>query len=142
MDTQNTIQTLESMLLQSIQQYEEILACMEKMDTEVGTADSVTLEYFSNSLQTLQGQATQFDLILLAQFLEKSSQPESLQNLIAKREQLQREVFSLNQRITEKASRVQSLLAHEMIKLRNGLSAMTGYRQPRHNQGRIVNGSS
>jgi len=142
MDTPQAMQPLEPMLLHSIQQYEGILDCMQKMDTEVGTADPAMLENFSDSLQLLQGEATQYDQILLAQLHRKSSESESIQVLAARREGLLREILSLNKRITEKASRVQSLLAHEMIKLRNGLSAMTGYRQPQHNQGRIVNGSS
>jgi hypothetical protein len=55
---------------------------------------------------------------------------------------LLKEILLLNGRITEKALRVNALIAHEMGKIRNGRSALNSYRQPHHHQGRITNCTS
>ena len=136
------MQELETMLSQSIQQYECIRDFLRNMDEEVGNADPVTLQNFSDSLHELQAEAMQIDQVLLAQLNKKTKKNEPIQNLIARRELLQQEILLLNTRITEKVSRVKSLIAHEMKKLSKGLSALSGYKQQQHNQGRIVNGTS
>ena len=130
------------MLAHSIHQYERILDWMQQMDTEVGTADADALAHFSDGLQELQGEAAADDQMLMARLASNGSAPESTRMLAARREGLLREILALNQRIIEKTARVQALLGHEIKSLGNGLTALNGYKQPQHNQGRLVNGAS
>lgn len=136
------MQQLERVLSQSIQQYEHILEFMLKMDQEVGSADPEALQNFNDSLNELQQEAMRLDQLLDVRLDQKSTETEPIQSLFAKRLHLLKEILLLNERIVEKGSRVKSLIAHEMGKLRNGLSALSGYKQPQHHQGRIVNGTS
>lgn len=142
MNTMIEIQQIEPALRQSIEQYELILAFLQKMETEVGTADAVELQELDATLYELQTQAEQFDQILLAKLKNESHKSELIQKLIARHERLLKEVLLVNERITTKASGVKSLISHEIGKLRDGLSAMNGYRHQPHNQGRIVNSTS
>lgn len=142
MDTQGEMEQLESTLLQSVQHYACFLEFLRKMDDEMGTADPVALQDFSISFQQLHEQAVQFDRIISAQLNAKSLENESILILSGKRDSLLREILLLNKRVTAKASGVKSLIAHEIGKLRTGLSALSGYRQPQHNQGRITNCTS
>jgi len=112
------------------------------MDDEMGMATPAALQNFSISFQELHEQAVQFDRLISAQLDKQSLENESILILAGKRDSLLREILLLNKRITAKASGVKSLIAHEIGKLRTGLSALSGYRQPRHNQGRITNCTS
>jgi hypothetical protein len=142
MHTQIELQQLESTLSLSIQQYEDILDFLKKTDKEIGTASPSELLELSTSLTDLQWIATQTDQVLLAQLNTDSAQGDKTQHLINRREHIVKDILRLNEHITVKASGVKSLLAHEMGKLRNGLSALSGYKQQQHNQGRIVNSTS
>ncbi|MDP3479595.1 MAG: hypothetical protein Q8R88_07470 [Desulfoprunum sp.] len=142
MNTMIEIQQIEPALRQSIEQYELILAFLQKMETVVGTADAVELQELGATLYELQTQAEQFDRILLAKLKKEPHESDSVQTLRTRHERLLKEVLLANERITAKASGVKSLISHEIGKLRDGLSAMNGYRQQQHNQGRIVNSTS
>jgi hypothetical protein len=142
MQTKAEMQQLEPVLSQSIQQYEHIFDFLQKMDREIGTASSDELLELSALLSDLQGQATQTDQVLLAQLNKYSVRTETLQSLLDQRERLIKKILLLNEKITTKASGIKSLIAHEMGKLRNGISALSGYTEQQHNQGRIVNSTS
>lgn len=136
------MEQLESTLVQSVQHYAYFLEFLQKMDDEMGTADPVALQNFNISFHQLHEQAMQFDRILSTQLNSKSLENESILILTEKRNSLLREILRLNKRITAKASGVKSLIAHEIGKLRTGLSALSGYRQPQQNQGKITNCTS
>lgn len=142
MDNQTEMQQLESSLSQSIQHYEGLLKFLQQMDHEMGTANPATLQNFSLSLRELQEQAIHLDRNISVRLNPKVSEHASVQILTAKRQLLLKETLLLNKRITAKASGVKSLIAHEIGRLRTGLSALSGYRQPQHNQGRITNCTS
>jgi hypothetical protein len=135
-------QPLESTLLQSIIHYGNILNFLEIMDREIGTASPSELLDLSKSLTNLQGIATQTDLVLLTQLNTDSARDSDIQLLINRREHIVKKILLLNEHIAAKASGVKSLIVNEMGKLRNGLSALSGYRPQQHNQGRIVNSTS
>lgn len=136
------MQQLRPVLLQSLQQYEGILDFLQKMEEEIGSASPAMVLELSESLADLQSHATQTDQALLAQLNKQSAQTEPIQSLIDKRELLVKEILLLNERITAKAIGIKSLLGHEMETLRHGISALSGYKQQQHNQGRIVNSIS
>ncbi len=142
MHSQTELHQLESTLLQSIVQYGNILDFLKIMDREIGTASPAELLELSASLTDLQKDATQTDQVLLTQLSAISVRSENTQHLIDRHERIIKEILFLNEHITEKASGVKSLIANEMGKLRSGISALTGYRQYQHNQGRIVNSTS
>lgn len=133
------MEQLEPVLLQSIQQYERILDFLQKMDGEIGTASPSMVLELSESLAYLQSHATQTDQALFTQLNKQSALTETIQSLLSRRENIVKEILILNERIKAKAIGIKSLLGHEMEKLRNGISALSGYRQQQHNQGRIVN---
>ncbi len=136
------MQQFEAVLSQSIHQYAEILEFLQKMNKEIGTALPEELLELGESLAHLQSHAAETDQVLLTQFNKHSALAETMQPLLDKRQQIMNEILVLNGRITEKASGVKSLIAHEMEKLRTGLSALSGYKQQQNNQGRIVDRSS
>jgi len=133
---------LEPVLSQSIEQYEGILDFMRKMAEGIGTASADELLELNKSLEDLQSQATATDQVLLAQISKNSTLAETMQLLIDKRERILKEILLLNEGMTEKASGVKSLIAHEMAKLRTGISALSGYKQQQNHQGRIVDRTS
>ena len=133
---------LEPILSQSMQQYERILDFLQKMDVEVGTADPVALQNFSETLNALQAQAVKIDQVLFTQMDREPIKTETTQICLDKRSLLLKEILFLNERISKKALTVNALIAHEMGKLRNGRTALSGYKPQQQHQGRIVNGSS
>jgi hypothetical protein len=133
------MEKLEPVILQSIKQYEHILDFLQKMDAEIGTASPSMVLELSESLAYLQSHATQTDQHILAQLNNKSILPEAMQSLLKKRENVVQNILILNERIKAKAIGIKSLLGYEMEKMRNGISALSGYRQQQHNQGHIVN---
>ncbi len=142
MDTQTEKEQLEASLSQVLQHYESLLKYLQEMDQEMGTASPATLQNFSVSLHEFQEQAMKFDQNVAAHLNEKLLKIESIQILLGKREALLMELLALNTRMTAKAQGVKSLIAHEIGRLHTGLSALSGYRQPQHNQGRITNCTS
>jgi hypothetical protein len=133
------MENLEPVLLKSLQQYERILDFLQKMDREIGTATPSMVLELSESLSYLQSHATQTDQVLLMRLKKKPALPEAMQSLLNRREYIVKEILTLNECIKTKAIGIKSLLGHEMEKMRNGISALSGYRQQQHNQGRIVN---
>ncbi len=136
------MQQFEAVLSQSIHQYAEILEFLQKMNKEIGTALPEDLLKLGESLAHLQSHAAETDQVLLTQFNKYSALAETMQPLLDKRQQIMNDILCLNGRIAEKASGVKSLIAHEMEKLRTGLSALSGYKQQQNNQGRIVDRTS
>ena len=133
---------LESGLRDSISHYVGILMLLQNIDKGIGTASQDELQNMNTSLAELQGQATQLDQLVVDQLSKESVKTEATRSLLAKRENLVQEILLLNRNITSKAMGVKSLLAHEMGMIRNGLSALSGYKQQQLNQGRIVNSTS
>jgi hypothetical protein len=133
------MEKIEPILLQSIHHYERILDFLQEMDVEIGTAAPSMVLELSESLAYLQGHATETDQTLLTQLRKQTALPETIQSLLGRREYLVKEILILNARIKAKAIGIKSLLGHEMEKMRNGISALSGYRQQQHNQGHIVN---
>ncbi len=135
-------QQMETGLKLSIQQYEHILEHLQIIDLEVGVASPTELLKMGKSLANLQNLATQTDQNLL-HFMQSDSSPnEEIQYLIDKRQFLIGDILLLNGSIAIKASGIKSLIAHELGKLQNGLSALSGYRQHQYTPGRIVDSSS
>jgi hypothetical protein len=135
------MENIESVLLQSIHQYERILDFLQKMDVEIGTAAPSMVLELSESLAYLQGHATETDQTLLLQLHKQPILPVEVQCLLSRRDYIVKEILALNARIKAKAIGIKSLLGHEMEKMRNGISALSGYRQQQYNQGRIINSS-
>jgi hypothetical protein len=133
------MEKIETVLLQSIHQYERILDFLQKMDVEIGTAAPSMVLELSESLAYLQGHATETDQTLLTQLRKQPDLPKAMQSLLSRRENVVKEILILNERIKAKAIGIKSLLGHEMEIMRNGISALSGYRQQQHNQGHIVN---
>lgn len=133
---------LEPVIENSINHYTRILALLRNMDGKVGTAAQDELLEMSTSLEKLQESATQLDQAMLDQLRKNPAKSATIVSLLEKREIIVKEILLLNESITAKAMGVKSLLAHQLGTLRGGISAMKGYRQQGHDQGRIVNSTS
>ena len=93
-----------------------------------------------NTLLTeMQAQASVTDQLVISHLTGEEAGNGSAKKLVSERATLINEVLLLNRSVMIKAMGVKSLLAHEIGTLRSGKSALNGYRQPQHNQGRIVN---
>lgn len=136
------IQQLAAQIELSIRQYDRILALLAKIDLEIGPASSVELQEMDASLAELQTQANAIDQTFLDQLTQESGAIETIRSLLDRRATIIDDIIALNGIITTKAAGVQSLLAHELGVLRSGISALKGYKQQEHGQGRIVNSTS
>lgn len=136
------MQPLETMLSRSIQHYRGVLQLLERIDRELGTADPQALAEFSRALELMQTEASPLDREIAAQFQAQPRSGEQIATLAGERNELIGAALAINQRISAKALGVKSLLSHEMGKLRTGLTALSGYRQPQPHRGRITNCSS
>lgn len=136
------MQPLATLLNRSIQHYQGVLHLLEQMDRELGTAAPQALEQFSRSLERMQAEASPLDREIATQLQAQSLNNEQIAALARERTELIGAALEVNQRISAKASGVKSLLAHEMGKMRTGLTALSGYRQPQPHRGRITNCSS
>lgn len=136
------IQLLASQLELSIKQYDCILALLVKIDREIGPAAPGELQEMDAVLAGLQKQANAIDQSFLDQLTQETAAIETIRSLLERRSAIIDNVLRLNGIITIKAAGVQSLLAHELGTLRSGISALKGYKQLEHGQGRIVNSTS
>lgn len=133
---------IEATLIQSIQQYENILDLLKEMDKVLVTASPDSMLALNTSFMDLQSQAQAIDQVLKDWLSRDAGSTKDLQSLMDTRKRIMQEIFHLNRSLTVKASGLKSLLAHEMGALRNGRTALGGYRQPQHHQGRFFNGTS
>ena len=136
----STVEGVESDFSVSLEQYSRMLETLHIIDREISTAAPERVQELSGILTNLQLETTKTDQLLMMNVPPEPSG--TLRLLIEMRRQILAEILIINKRITTKAKRVKSYIASEKSKLHNGLSAMNGYRQPQHNQGRIVNRST
>lgn len=136
------MQQLESGLKNSINHYGEILAVLQNIDKKLGTASQDELQAMNASLTRLQDEARELDQLIVDHSVKEPVRTEAIRSLLRKRESVVREILHLNKDITARAMGVKALLAHEMGSLRNGISALSGYKPQQHNHGRIVNSAS
>ncbi len=134
---------LEPGIRDSISLYEKILTLLQDIEKSLGTASGNELQGMSTSLVELQSRATQHDQLIVDQLTRMPAKnSEIVTSLLARRETLMKKILLLNNELTAKATGVKSLLAHEMRTIRSGRSALSGYKQQQHNQGRIVDSTS
>jgi hypothetical protein len=135
-------QQLESELRGSIDHYTHLLMLLQTINEEIGTASQDKLQNMNLTLTELQEQAVRIDQSIAVQLNSAQARTEMVIFLLNRRENVVKEILGFNKKATAKAMGVKSLLAHEIGVLRNGQSALNGYRQQQHNQGRIVNSTS
>jgi hypothetical protein len=132
---------LETALQRSIERYRQMIGLLGSIEQEVGTASDEGLRQMNTLLLETQNEVSAADRLIMEYSKADTALPVSIRNLLAEREKLVGDVLLLNRNVTIKAMGVRSLLAHEIGTLRNGKTALSGYRSPQHNQGRIVNRS-
>jgi len=136
------MQHLEASIRDSIRQYGHILTLLHTINAEIGTASAEELQGMNTALTALQEQSKHHDQALGSRLNSEPVRTEAINSLLEKRERLIQEILQLNKNATAKAMGVKSLLAHEIGILRNGQSALSGYRPQQRHQGRIVNSTS
>lgn len=136
------IRQLATQLTLSSDQYQRILTHLQYIEENIGAASPVELQEMYNSLAELQRQAAEIDRSCLGQLAADPAMANAVAALVDRRTAMVKKVIAANREITAKAIGVQSLLAHELGTLRNGLSALSGYKQQERTQGRLVNSMS
>ena len=130
---------LETALQRSVERYRQMIGLLDTIEQELGTASDEGLLQMNSLLLETQDEVSAADRLIMEYSKGDASLPSAIRNLLAEREKLVGEVLLLNRSVTVKAMGVKSLLAHEIGTLRNGQTALSGYRSPQHHQGRIVN---
>lgn len=136
------IQLLASALAESTDCYRRILDYLQYMKGEIGVASDVQLQAMAESLSHLQTQAREIDETFQGGLNKETVQNEDLSPLWVKREGLIEEIFLLNSEMLKKAMDAKTVLAHELGMLRNGQTALSGYKPQQSGGGRIVNSTS
>ena len=135
-------QLLKEKIQHSICLYEQMRESMKRLDLEIGTASPAALTKFNTTLSEHFNTAEKIEHELFVQLSTSSDRIDEVRSLIEVRENILKEILLLNQRITSKASGIRSFISHKTKSLQSGVSAMKGYTQVYHNQGRIVNSTS
>jgi hypothetical protein len=138
---QTDIQSLVVAVTNSLSQYGEIYVHLEQMNRDIGSIPEAEMLDLITSLQVLQGQAKETDSLILAGLDKDVTTNRLLQPLLVKRDGLVRKIIALNTEVQQKAKDAKSLLAHELVMLRRGQAALSGYKPQQAAIGKIVNNS-
>jgi hypothetical protein len=136
------IRILATALNDSIRHYNDILEYLIGMDREIGNASDLQLQAMSDTLCALQSQARKIDQGLLPQLTGDLASDKVLGPLLVAREKVLLEVIRKNSQISEKAVRSKSVLASELLALRQGQTALSGYKLQQYTGGGIVDSTS
>ena len=127
----------EGRIRTSISQYTEILKTMRRIALAVEKSDS-SLQREVQLLHDLQEQARRDDLGLLDEL--QNGSPSLLQHpLVIERTELLQQVLDLNTSLVPKIKGAMTILGHELGTFKDGRVMMTGYKQGKRKQGRILN---
>lgn len=127
------MENLDTLLLDSIKRYENILALFATFSTETESNNPATLHTRGTTLLQLQEEAALADADLAIALQEMSSTLSSNQlaahPLLNKRKDIMQQVLDNNRSLLTTINSIKSLLAHEIKELQSGRTALTGYRQ-------------
>jgi hypothetical protein len=129
-----------AVLIESIKHYRQIVALLQDVNLRLGAASPGELQGMGEAIDWQQQQAGMIDGAVLARLHEEPVEMARYQSLMLERAGLLQEMVTLNGRIAGRARDVASMLVHELEGLRNGQSALSGYRLPIQEGGRLVNG--
>ena len=129
----------QPILTESIHQYTVIHNLLLMINKEISTATPERLDALNASLVDIQKKAVELDSLIQEELKSPAMLDQQTQSLARTREELVASIIELNKEITVRAVNVKSLLAHEIRTLKNGHSAISGYRTQQEPQGRLVN---
>jgi hypothetical protein len=136
------IQFLTSALNDSIRHYNFVLDFLIDMDRAIAQASDDQLLTMSAILCDLQAQARVIDQRFLPQLNREVAANKILRPLLAAREKVVLEIVGRNKQLNIKAIGLKSLLASELRALRQGQTALSGYKSQQYTGGGIVDNSS
>ena len=128
---------LEDRIRSSIARYSEILKTMRRIALAVERSDT-SLNREVQQLHDLQEQARKDDLGLLDE-LQKGGSSLLGHPLVVERTEVLQQVLDTNASLVPKIKGAMTILAHELGTFKDGRVMMTGYRQGKKKQGRILN---
>ena len=132
---------LELLILQSIEQYGAIYDLLKIDGVNIDSQLSSEISKFDETLRDVQKLAQQTDQ-QLTDLLKVTKIPQSMEELLARRTELQKEILVLLKNTASRANSVKSLLASEMQSLKQGRKALTGYKTNSDYQGKIIDKTS
>ncbi|MFH2123526.1 MAG: hypothetical protein ABIJ50_08620 [Pseudomonadota bacterium] len=141
--TQDNLEKLDILLLDSILRYEDILALLVAGTNDQGGNDPATLEIRGTAILQLQEQAALADHDLIATLTGMEAPlPAHLSShpLMIRRRNLMQQVLTHSRSLLSALTNIKSLLAHEIKEMQGGRVALNGYRQTTSSQnGGILN---
>ncbi len=129
--------TYDSPLAASCMIYSRILGLMGELQMSLERCSASEISGFVEILGRLQADAAALDQQIDAEAL---SDPAAAP-LASRRDELLATLLTENRKLHGRARQTQTLYAHEMTGLRQGFSALQGYRPPQRQGGELVNSS-
>ncbi|MGW8193927.1 MAG: hypothetical protein ACWGOX_06640 [Desulforhopalus sp.] len=136
--TLDDTESSDTLVQHSLQQYREMFELLCTLSRCLDRHDTGKIEQVNAAFGALHSEAQVIDQKLMDR-LQKSSIPASINAYLCKRRDLQEDILQLLKETLPKANSVKSLLASEMLSIKNGRRAMSGYKNYNVCQGRIVN---
>jgi hypothetical protein len=140
---QQTRDELDTLLQCSITRYENILTLFTAINSEVGDKNPATLHARGTEILLLQEQAALADHTLITTIQETNPAWHDHFSLLAKRQDIMRQILIHTHSLLSTTSNIKSLLAHEIKEIQGGRAALNGYQRqttPSQNGG-ILNDS-
>ena len=140
---QQTREELDTLLQCSITRYENILTLFTAINSEVGDKNPATLHARGMEILLLQEQAALADHTLITTMQETNPDWNDHFSLLAKRQDIMRQILTHTHALLSTTNNIKSLLAHEIKEIQGGRAALNGYQQqstPSQNGG-ILNDS-
>jgi ABC-type transporter Mla subunit MlaD len=138
----NDIPALAADLGDSTTRYRRILEILQTMEREIHRVPHEQLQKMTQSLSELQDQARDLDSSLQMRLMGKVDAEEVLAPLLVERQEVIGKILVLNDALRNQAQSAQSLLAHELGALRQGHTALCGYKSLQVKAGKIVNSAT
>jgi hypothetical protein len=140
---QQTREEIDTLLQCSIKRYEDILTLFTEINSETGDKNPATLHARGMEILLLQEQAALADHTLITTMQETNPARHDHFSLLAKRQDIMRQILNHTHSLLSTANNIKSLLAHEIKEIQGGRVALSGYQQQATSSqnGGIVNDS-
>lgn len=131
-------ETPDALVQQSLKQYGQILELLRSLSQYLEAHNTENIQQFNRTFSILHCEAQSIDQKLMER-LQETSIPPSINTYLSRRKELQENILQLLKETLPKANGVKTLLASEMVSIKNGRRAMSGYNNSIVTHGRIVN---
>lgn len=129
---------LERLLKQSIEQYNGILDYTDTLPALLSNPDIKNIQNYCGGLRDLQNEASRTDEDINALIKEKKITLDS-NPAFQKRRELMRAIITHNDLLFPRIAGKMAIISSELDKIKDGMTAMTGYKPNLNGSGKIIN---